>query len=783
MAEYSILGKPTPRDEAVPKAKGEVKFSVDVMLPGMLYGAILASPHAHARILRIDTKRASRLPGVKAVITGRDLPDRIKLPLMGPPLAGDQYAVARDTVRYVGEPLAAVAAVDEDTAEEALGLIDVEYEILPAIFDAEEAMEPGAIQLHHHSPLNIPATSFNEYGDLEKGFAESDHIREDTFRFNRIAYNHPEPQNALASFDSFSGKLTVWASAQSATGLRKSLGYLLDMPWPKIRVIGPFVGGGFGGRSFVSSIYVSAAALSIKTGRPVKIVNSREGEFYLDWHARHDTIIKLKTGVKKDGTLMARDAVAIYDAGGYKITMQGPQPQAYSTCMHVPYAVPNLRLKGVAVYTNKQPVGPFRGYGQYPTLWACDLQMDLIAKDLGIDRLEIRLKNTVKPDTVTPLGFPIGTCGINECLEGVGKAVEWGKGDKDSAGPGKGFSTSWFASPTWGGSPDNPLASLVRVNSDGSADLILVGTDSGSGQYSTLCMMIAETLGIPLDNVKRLTGDTEYFPNEEAGLFTVTVAAYGEPVKLAAENALKAVLEVVADKLEANVQDLESRDGRVYVKGSPDQGMPFAEAATLAIAAKGPIVGRGETVQWGYKQYGVQGMVERYVKFSFPGTAPGMSFGAAGAEVDVDKETGMVEVRRLAHAYDVGFAVNPLGVQTQLEGAAIQSMGGILTEEVVMDKGGQIMNPSYSHYGFTTALDIPQVVPIIVEEEDSVEGERGAGAFGAKELGMGALCASGGAVVSAIYDATGVMLKELPATAERVLKMLESNGQGSSTKK
>ncbi|MDO8689308.1 MAG: xanthine dehydrogenase family protein molybdopterin-binding subunit [Dehalococcoidia bacterium] len=777
MPEYSILGKPTPRiDEGAPKAKGEAKFSVDVMLPGMLWGGILQSPHAHARIVKIDTSRAASLPGVKAVMTGRDLPERIKLPLMGPPLPGDQYAMARDMVRYVGEPLAAVAAVDEDTAEEALRLIDVEYEVLPAIFDAEEAMKPGAVQLHDHSPQNTPATSFDEYGDVEKGFAESDYVREDTFKFQRIAYNHPEPQNAVASFNPMTDELTMWASAQSATGLRKSLGHLLDMPWTKIRVIGPFVGGGFGGRSFVSAIYVAAAFLSIKLGRPVKIVNSREGEFCLDWHARHDTVVKLKTGVKKDGTLVARDAVVIYDAGAYKVTMKGPQPQAYSSCMHVPYLVQNLRLRGIAVYTNKQPVGPFRGYGQYPTLWSCDFQMDLIARDLGLDRLEIRMKNTVKPDTVTPLGFHIGTCGVNDCLQGVGNAIEWEKTGSAPSRTGKGFSTSWFASPTWGGSPDNPLGAKVRVNIDGTADLMLVGTDSGSGQYSTLCMMIAETLGVPLENVKRLTGDTAQFPNDEAGLFTVTVAAYGEPVKLAAEKARQMILEAVADKLEANVQDLTSKDGKVFVKGSPEKGMPFAEAARIATEAKGTVEGRGDVVQWGYRHFGKKVMEERYIKYSFPGTAPGMGFGAAGAEVEVDKETGLVEVRRLAHAYDVGFAVNPLGVITQLQGSAVQSMGGILTEEIIRDHTGQIMNPSYTHYGFTTALDIPEIIPIIIEEHDSKEGERGAGAYGAKELGMGALCASGGAVASAVYDAIGAMLHELPATPERVLEAMERRG-------
>lgn len=779
MSEYSIIGKRTPREESVPKVTGEAVYTMDVSLPGMLYGKILVSPHAHAKILHIDSTKAKRLKGVKAVVTGRDIPDvRMIKPniTIGAPLPSDVFAMAKDKVRYIGDVLGTVAAVDEEIAEEALDLIDVEYEVLPALFDPEEAMKPGAIKIHDHSEKNIPVTNLEQYGDVEKGFKESDYVREDTFRFPVIAYCHPEPQSAVASFDPLTGKLTIWAAMQAFSAVRYQVATMLGMPWTKVRVIAPYVGGGFGGRlSTTFQCHFCASVLSQRTGRPVKLVYTREQEFSTFWSSMHKVIVTLKTGVKKDGTLIAREATAIYDVGAYKDAIKGPTPQAYVSGLHMPYKIPNIKLKGIAVYTNKQPVGPYRGNGQYPTVWSAELQMDMIAKELGLDPVEMRLANVMQPNTVTPLGWEIGSCGLTECIKRVSGAIDWKRRDQSlSAQPnkrvarGKGISTSFFNAGGGGGKPGDPLPAAVRINADGTADLMILGTDSGAGQYSTLRMIVAEELGIPLENVRRLMGDTDLFPNEVHPV-SVTINVLGRPTILAALKAKQEVLKVASEKMEANMNDLECKGGRIYVKGSPDKGMSFAEAAGIAVAQKGPIVGRGEFYHPAYDRRDAKEVRDRYERFSHPGNAPGFSFAGAAAEVEVDRETGIVKVLRLAHAYDVGFAINPLGVEGQLQGGAAMSIGRFLTEELVHDNG-QVLNTSYLNYKMLTALEMPNVIPIIVEAEEK---DHRIYPYGAKELGMGSLSACGSAVVNAIYDAIGIMIKEFPVTPERILRALE----------
>jgi 4-hydroxybenzoyl-CoA reductase subunit alpha len=770
MPEYAVLGKRLPREESIPKVTGEAKYTLDITLPGMLHGKLLTSPYAHARIVNIDTSKAMRLRGVKAVVTAKDVPDRRKFPVIGPPIPTDQGLLARGKVRHLGEAVAAVAAIDEDTAEEALDLIQVEYEVLPSLFDAEEAMKPGAVRVHDELENNVPTISTNEYGDVEQGFRESAYVREDTFRFHQITYVYPEPTSTIASFDPISGRITVWASTQDPYNMRKQLGHLLDIPWTRVRVICPYVGGGYGGRLSICSANFCAAALSLRTGRPVRIINTREEDFVSEWAARHNTIVKIKTGVKRDGTFVARDITAIYDVGAYRVGIKGPTPQAYVAGQHVPYKIPHFKSKGIAVYTTKQPVGPYRGYGQYPTLWAAELQMDVIARELGIDPLKMRMANGYGPDTLTPFEWVIGTCGLKESMEKVSQAIEWrGPDEPRLAGRGKGIGTSWFSSGPAGGSPENPVAAQVRVNENGTADMIVVATDSGSGQYSALRMIVAEELSIPLDKVGRLVADSDLFPNE-LGATSVTITSFGGPVKIASEKARQIILEAAADKMEANADDLECEGGRVFVKGSPDKGMSFGEAAKIAVTKNnGPIVCRGETMLAGFAKHGPEWVVQRFMRFSHPGTSMGLSFGAAGVEVEVDKETGKVRILRAAHAYDVGFAVNPMEVEGQLQGGAVSALGGLTTEELVFDNG-QILNPSYLNYGMLSAADVPSVTPFIVEEHDS---ERD-GPYGTKELGMGCSCAAGGAVINAIYNATGVLLTEFPVTPERLLKALDA---------
>lgn len=779
MVEYSILGKKVPRkEEGILKATGKGKFVADIILPAMLYGRILTSPHAHARILNIDATKAMRLQGVKAIVTEKDLPDvRLTSGIYPVPLNSDLYPITKDKVRYIGELIAGVAAVDEDTAQEALDFIEVEYEILPAVFEAEEAMQPDAIKIHEHAERNIPQTTSNEYGDVEKGFNESDDIREDTFRYSVIAYCHPERQNATASYDLLSGKLTVWVSTQSVSGMRSMLSKLLGIPLSKVQVITFFVGGGYGGKLLTTNqCHVVAAILSRKAERPVKVMHLREEEFTTQWSGFHKVITTLKTGVKKDGTLMAREANVIFDVGAYNMQYGGSNPQASASNMYLPYKIPNLKATGIAVYTNKQPVGPFRGYGRYQVTRAVETQMDIIAKEIGIDPLEMRLANAVQ--TGYEDGFKLVTvksCGLSECIQKAGKAIDWKERRKVQAAPrGKGISATFFPFVAIG-TNRQPLIARVRINSDGTADLMILGSGSGAGQYFTLRMIVAEELGIPLENVSHPMQDTDVFPDEVPGI-SVTVASFGMPTKIAASKARQELLEAVANKLEANVEDLESKGGKIYVKGSPQKGMSFAEGAQIATAKKsGPIVARGEFYFTDIDNPEVaKRMFERFMRFGLTGMgAPAFSFGASAAEVEVDEETGKVRILRMAQAYDVGFALNPLGVEGQLQGGAILATGQALTEEMIHEDG-QVLNPSYLNYKMLSAVDAPEVIPIIIEEKE----DPSYAPYGAKELGMGAMSSCADAIASAIYDATGIMVKEFPATPERILEALEAKNRG-----
>jgi len=734
----------------------------------MLHGKVLYSPYPHARILNIDISKAERLPGVKAVITGKDTPRKpFKFPLGPTPEVMDTYIMTIDKARYTGDAVAAVAAVDEDTAEEALDLIEVEYEILPVLNDLEEAMKPGAIKVHDYAEKNILRTFVDGYGDVEKGFQESDQVREDTFKFPLSSYMQPEPQGGVASYDAASGRFIFWSGAAWAYTFRSIIAEMLDVPYHRIRVITPFIGGSFGGRgTWVYPSQLCAALLSKKAGCPVKIVNTREEDF-THRCTYHKSKVTLKTGFMNDGALVAREVTIIYDIGAYS-GFEAKMGTVSNACwFHAPFTLPNLKVKLVLVFTNTPPHGPFRSYGNIQPLQASELQLELIATDLGMDQMDIKIKNMVQPYTKTLFGWDIQSCGLNECVEKVSKAIDW-KGKKLPAGRGKGIGASMFPSPR-AGMPGNPLSASVIVNSDGTVDLLILGTDSGSGQYCAMRMIVAEELGIPLENVKRPAVDTDLVL-ENPGISIISISVIGRAPQKAAFDAKQKIFAVVADKMEANVEDLESKDGRVYVKGNPEKGMPFAEAARIAIAEKGTIVGKGEYVSPSWER-GTDHVMHLFDRFGVYGDFAGHGYGAAAAEVEVDRETGKVRILRLASAYDVGFALNPLAVEGQIEGGAAIALGSLLTEEVLVDDGC-IMNPSYLNYRMLTALDAPKVIPIIVESTKKTN-DPNEGPFGAKELGMGVI-GSGHAIISAIYNATGVMLKEFPVTPERILKALEA---------
>ena len=488
--DYSLIGKRLPRIDALAKATGEALFTTDIRLPRMLHGRILRSPHPHARILRIDTSRAERLPGVRAVVTARDLSPEKTIPFSYGALRPDEYPLAIDKVRFIGDEVAAVAAVDEERAQEALDLISVEYEPLPAVFDPEEAMSEGAPQLHDHAERNISWRLYQDLGDVEQALSDSDYIQEDRFQTPLVSHAPLEPHAAVAQFDS-DGRLTVWTSTQRPFFVSWDLAQALKIPQSKVRVIKPHVGGGFGGKLETSSVEFSAAVLSRKTGCPVRMVLTRDEEFYAT-RRRHAFIIDLKTGVKKDGRIMARACRSVQDGGAYNSV-------GIITCVlsslyiHLPYRNPNVRYEAIRVYTNKPPCGAMRGFGSPQIHFAVEVQMDMIAEALGIDPMEIRLRNGLRSGDVTLGGMKIKSCGLKECIEASARGSGWQEKRKQGGkGVGIGMGVSGFVSgPRLRRLPRAADAFsfssvLLRAHADGNVTLMTGSADIGQGSDSVL---------------------------------------------------------------------------------------------------------------------------------------------------------------------------------------------------------------------------------------------------------------------------------------------------------
>ncbi len=761
MTEYSVVGKRIPKSDAPAKSTGQTKFTADLTLPGMLSGRILRSPFAHARIIGVDTSRAERLPGVKAVITGRDIPlVKYGFAFRFPQFC-DEYMLAVDKVRYPGEAVAAVAAGDEETATEALELIRIEYEELPAIFDAEAAMAPGAILVHEGTKNNIGVQMNHRFGDVEAGFRESDHIREDRFVLQPQAHAPMEPHAALASPDP-NGKLTVWATKQSPFRARYALSRTLEMPEGMIRVIRPALGGGFGGKGEMMSADFSAAFLARRTGRPVQFVYTREESLALT-RSRHPMIVELKTGVKKDGTLVAQSCRVVADGGGYLSSGAVALYIAASNLM-LPYRLSNFRFDGYRVYTNNQPAGAMRGHGGPQPRFAMECQLEMIARDLGIDPIEIRLRNAIEAGYVAPNLYEAVSCGFKEPLQGSARASSW-KEKRSQKAPWQGMGVGSYcyvsgnSSQLWDTKAAMSTA-YVRLEEGGAVHLVTGASDIGQGTDTTLCQIAAEEMGVRFEDVTITAADTELCPMDwGTGGSRVTFQA-GNAVRAAAQEAKKVVFAAAADHLEARSEDLELRDRKVYVKGSPERGMTLQQAVSLSMAgANGaPVTGRGSFNQKpAMPDFGT----------GLGNMSPAYSFGNQVAEVAVDPETGQVEVKMMTVVHDCGFAINPLSVEGQIDGSAIMGAGYALTEDLER-REGTTMNASFLEYRIPTAMEACPVVSGYVETLDPN------GPFGAKEAGEGLMLGAPPAVANAIADAIGVYIRDLPVTAEKVLKALET---------
>ncbi len=762
MGEFSILGKPTPRVDGIPKVTGKAEYAADISVAGMLYGEVLRSPYPHARIVSIDTSRSERLPGVRGVITGKDF-NGFRHGFM--PHTRDESPLAPDKVRFIGDEVAAVAAIDPEIALEAIGLIRVEYEILPAVFDPEEAMKEDAPAIHDHVQRNISAEMHMHFGDVEAAFAQADHIREDRFYSQSVLHGFLEPHACIARYEE-PGKITFWGSKQSPYFPYRNLASAFKVPLSNVRVIQPYIGGGFGGKNDTFALDYSAVMLSKKTGHPVKFVYDIE-DVLMAGRRRHPMHVYIKTGVKKDGTLLATECRVIADGGAY--TAVGPMTiYLAGTFLTLPYKLPNLKYDAIRVFTNKPVSVAQRGHGVPQTRFAADCQLDLIAKDLGIDPVEIRLKNAIEPNHVTVNKFHISSCGLQETINGAADMVKWKERKEEFARERKqggrylrgiGIACNGFMS----GARlhgHTACAVMVKVHEDGTVSVLPGATDSGQGAETVLATMTAEILGIAVKDVHVSRVDSFLTPVDPGSYGSRVTSTAGPALIIAVGKCRDQLAEVAATLLKVKPDEIEFRNHKVYPKDNPENAIPFGKLCRLTYQH-----GSGKVVM-GEGYFGQEVDLPNW-ETGEGDVANTYTFGTQVAEVEVDRETGQVKLKKMIVGHDLGKMFNPLIVEGQHDGSIYGGMGHALFEECLNEEG-LTLNPSILDYKMPTALDMPGVMDSInIETNDPI------GPFGAKESAEGTQVSTVPAIVNAIYDAIGVMITDLPITPEKILRALE----------
>jgi 4-hydroxybenzoyl-CoA reductase subunit alpha len=755
MEKLNVVGKREVMLDAGEKATGRARYTDDMRLPHMLHGKVLRSPYPHARILNVDFSEALKMPGVKGVVSGKDIPRKLYGIV---PMAKDEYALAIDKALYVGDDVAAVVATSLDAAEEALTKIKVEYEELPAVLSTEEAMKPGAPVIHEKFPDNVSTSIHKEFGNVAQGFAQSDFIIEEDYESQPVNHAPLEPHAALAEVD-HTGKVTLWSSTQIPFFLRRNLATTLAIPESQVRVVKPRVGGGFGQKIDMFAKDFCAAWFASKLHRPVKFVYDRE-ELFTSTRQRHPMRIHLKTGVRKDGKIMAQQFKCIADGGAYNST--APLMITLS-CFFImlPYTIENLLYEGYHVYTNKPVGGAMRGHGIVQVRFAVEAQLDKIAEEIGMDPLEIRLKNAYRHGEKHPSNLDVLSCGFTDTLLKAAEGIGWAeKRGKLPFGKGVGLAGASFPS---GVSNMSHISSgaIVKIERDGSVTLLTGAADIGQGAETVIAQVAAEELGVRLSDVRVTAADTELTPLDPGTFGSGVTLRAGNAARLAARAAKQKILEAVADKLEANVDDLEFKDRKIHVKGSPEKGMSYLEAIKVYQYSDRPmpIIGRGS--------YAPPAIEPTTLLTENGNISAAYSFMTQAAEVEVDTKTGKVKVVKVAAGHDCGRAINPLLVEGQLEGSVVGGMGQALYEDVIMENG-QVVNPQFLDYGFPTAMETPEIVAIDVETNDPE------GPFGAKESGEGTQLAPAPAIVNAIYDAIGVRFNKLPVTPHMVLEALRA---------
>jgi carbon-monoxide dehydrogenase large subunit len=764
-ADALYVGKEIPRIDGLDKATGRAVYSVDVDLPGMLYGSVVRSPFPHAKILRIETSGALRIPGVRAVVTGKDFPF-----LFGA-LIQDQPFLAIDKVRYVGEPVVAVAAETELIAQEATDRIRVEYEGLAPVFDPQQASAEGAPLIHEHledyfhsdchilPKTNICSLHAYSSGDMDLGWKESEEIFEDEFFIHAVAHSPMEPHAAVAQYGPSSEEFTLWSATDRPYRLAQDLVKALDISFDKVRFISTFSGGSFGGKGALVAEGLAVALARFTKGRPVKVVYSREEELTAS-QTRHGALVRLRTGVKKDGTLVARKANVLWDNGAY--CGFGPNvARRGSRTVFGPYRIPHVELISHLVYTNKQPGGAYRGFGTTQMTWACEAQMDIMAEKLGLDPLEIRMRNAYVEGDLYINGQVLRSVGLKETLERASRAIGWGKSESRKSGTnvrGKGLATT-----IKGTSTPTDSACLIEVAPDGAITILSSSVEIGGGQKTVLAQIAAETIGVPLSSISVPNPDTRLTPFDFGVSSSRTTYHMGNAVRRAGEKIRERILEIAGEILATDPACLKLSEGKILKEGAGEQ-LSLKALLAKKFGSKG-----GTLLEAGYYTPEKSSLLEA------PPDRKGMSsifwmFATHAAEVEVDTETGRVNVLRIAAAHDVGRAINPVGCEQQIEGAVILGLSNTLFEEFKLEDG-RVLNNTLADYKIASTLDIPKIIPILVESRHPE------GPFNAKGIGEPAAAPTAPAIASAIFDAVGVRIKELPITPEKVLVALREKGQ------
>lgn len=750
--------------DAAARVAGTIEYTINVELPGMHHGRVLRSPYAHASIVRVDASRARSLAGVSAVLTRDEiLGDPSLFPTFGY-FIRDQPPVALDRVRHVGEPVAAVAAIDEDVAQEALERIEVEYEPLPAVFDVEAALEPGAPILHpgpralasrrpdmllrqpRLEGTNIIHLFTQRKGDIEAGFREADLVVENTYACPPVQHVSLEPHVAVAQW--LNGSLTVWSSTQAPHWVAAELAHMFRLPTARVRVIVSTLGGGYGGK-IDPSIEPIVALLARLAGRPVKLVFDRQEEFYT--HTKHGARVRIRTGVKRDGTLVAHQATCWYNGGAY--AKETPEKITRGYASMGPYRVPNVHVDSYGVYTNITPSAAFRGFGIPQVAWAHESQMDVIADELGIDPLEIRLRNVLRPGDEFSTGERIDEdLHYVELLRTAAERVGWTGVRSETVANGKVRAKG--LSVIIKGMSAFPSTSVVKLNADGSLTVLTSSVEMGQGALTALAQVAADEATLPIDRVVISTPDTAHTPWDQMTAASRTTNSMGRAIRAAVQDVKRQLITLAAERLEISPDDLEVAEGSVRPKGSPDRAVPFA--ALIAGARVGNVLGHGSYLaRAGLDPETGQGI-----------GSPQWHPAVCAAEVEADPETGKVVITKLHLALYVGRMINPLACELQVEGAALFGLGQALFEEIVWDANGVLRNPNLSDYNIPSFLDVPREFDETVLETP--------GTLNVHGLGETALPSVAPAVANAVARALGVRLTELPMTPERVLRALKA---------